>query len=162
MIALLSVALASMIDQDAAHDLRCVCEKHAPVAAWKALLLHETQIGLVHETAGVERYEPLLPGQLSLRQSPELGVDDCEQIVARLRVTSLRAYEQSCDVRQGSSPPRTAAKPVLQIAICMICFDRCQSNEPSSRGGALVQSGCFSIEIRKVLLCGHLGDAQSA
>ena len=71
MIALVSVALASVVDHNAAHDLRGVCEKHSPVCAGEALLLHETQIGLVHETAGVERAEPLLPSQLPPRQSTE-------------------------------------------------------------------------------------------
>jgi hypothetical protein len=82
-----------MIDDDAAHDLRRVCEEHSPVAPGKALLLNQTQIGLVHEAAGIERDEWLLPGKFPLRQSSELGVDDREQIVARLQVSLLRTFE---------------------------------------------------------------------
>jgi hypothetical protein len=43
--------------------------------------------------AGIERDEWLLPGKFPLRQSSELGVDDREQIVARLQVSLLRTFE---------------------------------------------------------------------
>jgi hypothetical protein len=93
-----SGACPRVIDEDAAHGLRCDPEKTFTVGGSELALLQEPQIDLVDERCGRQRVTWRLAAELPPRDLAELVVDERHELFERFTIARAPAREQLRDL----------------------------------------------------------------
>jgi hypothetical protein len=75
------VALAGVVDEDAAHDVGGEADEVSVVLPLDIFLLGDTEVGLVDEGGGLESVVAALAAHIALGEAVELGVDEGEELV---------------------------------------------------------------------------------
>src|SRR6185295_15613727 len=74
-------ARAGSVDEDATDRLRRRAEEIRPVLPTRGRVTDQAQVGLVHESRGLQRLAGLLRGEQAIGESPQFGVDELEELV---------------------------------------------------------------------------------
>ena len=100
-------ATPRVIHDDLPHRDRADREEMTAIAPRRLRLVHQPEVGLVHEAARVERLRPAPTAELDPRQPPEVLVDQRHQLVERLGIAGAVGEEQLGNVyRQKGFPSR--------------------------------------------------------
>ena len=91
-------AAARVIDKDAAHHLRRQREEVGPVLPAGPLLVHQAQVGLVHEGRGLEGVSSALSAHPLRGALIQLPIQRCEQRIASGVVPAAPGPQQSGDI----------------------------------------------------------------
>jgi hypothetical protein len=89
-----------MVDEDPAHDLRRHGKEVRPVLPVDLPLVHEAQIGFVHERGRLKAVPVALEPQLARGDAAQFGVHERHQPIQRARIPAPPIVEQASDVRR--------------------------------------------------------------
>ena len=94
--AFLSTAAACVIDDQAAHDARCVAHESGFVGKAHALFVSHFNVGLMEESGCADGYGQPGAGQLTPGQTVQFGIERCKERVGRCFAPVLsRLYQRS-------------------------------------------------------------------
>ena len=119
--ALLTAALAGhtgprVIDQHAAHGLRCDREEVGAILKRNRLAADEPEVELVDHGVRFERViGPFAPKQVR-RQLPQLGVDDREELIAGVLVSGAPTRQPAGDFSRFRNKPHAGSRGMILTA----------------------------------------------
>lgn len=96
------VARSNIVDDDAAHDARCVSEEGTPILPRQTGLLLELQPDLMDETRSVEHRELRIATEAASRQLVELRIDAGEETLACAGIPGADFIEEPRNVPHAS------------------------------------------------------------
>src|SRR5262245_7142391 len=75
-----------MIHQDATNDLRCHSKEVRAILPLDASLIDEAEIGVMHESGGLQRMSAILVTHIAASDAVKFVVDERHQLIACCRV----------------------------------------------------------------------------
>ena len=99
------LAFAYRIDDDRAHDLRCVGEEGLVVLDAQLPGLQEAQVRLVDERGGLEKGVASTATKPGAGELAQLGIRRLEQLVASAPITRADLLDQLCQAAHAAWPP---------------------------------------------------------
>src|SRR5215471_4167820 len=100
------IVAAGVIDENTPHHLGRNGKKMGSILPLHALVIHQTQVGFVHQGAGLERMARALALHIIVRQATELLINDGRQVVECVLVSIAPMRGAACLSRL--CPPRQA------------------------------------------------------
>jgi hypothetical protein len=92
------VMTTCMLDQNTAHQLRGYCEEMGPILPLHPLVIHQADVGLIDQRAGLKVVVGALASHVPVRQAAELRVDDRRQLVEGELVSVAPGTEELADI----------------------------------------------------------------
>src|SRR5262249_39058427 len=96
------------LDEKLPHGLGgCAKEVATAIPAWRWIPAYEPKIGFVHQGCGLQGLTRLLARQPLSGQSPQLFVNERQELLGSGWIARLNPRQDLSNVAQGRAPPRT-------------------------------------------------------
>ncbi len=96
--ALLRLMPAGVVDQNSAHRLCRDAEEMSPIDPFDPPLVHQPEIGFVHQVGRCKRVIGPLPGKMTVSHLPEIGVYQGEESIEGRPVAAAPGDEEPRDI----------------------------------------------------------------